>query len=995
MKYLFLVLICVTGFCTVKAQQPVIANIDPLRTYPLDTVLITGSGFSATPTSLQVWFDHVEGNIVRASEFSILVAVPAQAKYHNVEVINLTTHLSAKSPLKFLSSFSGTTFDPAKFQSLELSANTPVVFDIGSTDLDGDGKPDLIGTRNDGGTDLIILHNKSTVGSVAYDRYDKTNLPVLNIGQSTQHIACGDLNGDGKPDVVASRGGSTANTIYIFRNMSGATPNFANAIELFLDIGNLARQISINDLNDDGKPEIIVANSANTSNLYIFQNQSSNGTLNINPTPIKLTVSGAPNSLALEVQDFDNDGKPDIIASQNQGANLFFLKNTSTAAVNFAAAQTISVAGTINDVNSADFNNDGKLDIVVTSVFGGQAIVLLNKTSGGTVAFSPAGEQIQLSTATGPFGVECADINGDGFPDIVVNNRQSNSISVFLHNGNFAAPAFTPSVIPTPGKTGWFSRVADFDGDAKPDIVFTNAVGVGLSNSITMLRNMNCHKPVILNELPLAICPGQTLRLKAIPLPNVTFEWLKNGATVKPVSSDPFAYINSDGSYTVRAAGEGGACVVVSDPVVVSAGTGALPPDAAISPVAQACVGDNLSISANMVAGATYIWRGPNGFTVEETDNQLTIPSLTASQAGIYSVQLKLGGCTGKEDSEEVKVADVGSFTISSNSAGTLCQGESITLSVGLVSGRSYQWVKDGTDIGGQVSNTLTLSNVSVTAAGSYKARISFGGCSEETLPLVVTVKTKPVANFTISAPACMNEVVTFTNTSTVDNQATVTYAWDFGDGSTSTDVSPAHTYSTSPAQNPSLTVNYTGLAACTSSTSKLITVLASQKPEINATASVICPGATVTLSLTGIFNSVEWFAQNGSSLGTSSTVDITQPDLYSVTVKHANGCMGTNEITISPSTDCEVVNLVVPNMFSPNGDGQNDRWEVEGIEDVPDCTMKVFDDRGTTLLEKKGYDTFGWDGTFNGKVLPDGVYFYVLTCPNQKPVRGSVLIVK
>jgi gliding motility-associated-like protein len=994
MKYIFIGLICFTGCFAVKAQQPVIGNIEPLRTYPLDTVLITGSGFSATSTSLQVWFDHVKGSIVRATEFSILVAVPAQAKYQNVEVINLSTRLSAKSPLKFLSSFSGTAFDPAKFQSVQLSANTPSVFDICSGDLDGDGKPDLIATRNDAGTDLFILHNKSNVGSVSYDTYDKTNLPVLNLGQPTQHIACGDLNGDGKPDVIASRGGSTANSIFIFRNTSTATPDFAAALELFMDIGSLAREISINDLNDDGKPEIIVANSASNSNLYIFQNQSSGGTLNINPTPIKVSIAGAPNSLALEIQDFDLDGKPDIVASQNQGPNLFFLKNQSTASISFAAAQTIMAPGTINDVNSADFNNDGKLDIVITSVFGAQAIVLLNKTSGGSIAFSSTAEQIKLTTGTQPFGVECADINGDGFPDIIVNNRQTLAISAFLHTGNFATPAFTTSTISTPLKNSWFSRVADFDGDAKPDIVFTNAVGVGVSNSITMLRNMNCHKPVILNEVPLTICPGQSIRLKAIPIPNVTFEWIKDATTVKPASSDPFVYATSGGSYTVRAAGESGACVVVSDPVVISSGVGAVPATAVINPIPPACVGANLSITANAVAGATYIWSGPNGFTAQETDNELVLPSITTLQAGIYSLKLKIGQCTGNEDSEEVSISDVGSFTISSSSSETVCQGENITLSVALVSGRSYQWVKDGVNIIGQTNNTLTLSNVSLTTAGSYKVKISFGGCSEETLPVAITVRTKPVANFTISTPACMNEAVTFTNTSTVDNLATVNYSWDFGDGTTSTDVSPTHTYTTAPTQNPSLIVSYTGVAVCTSNTSKPITVLASQKPEIISTSPVICPESTETLSLDGTFNSVEWFAQ-GTSIGTSPTVDITQPDVYSVTVTHTNGCIGTNQITIGLSPNCEAVTLTVPNMFSPNGDGQNDTWKVEGIESVSDCTMKGFDDRGTTLLDKKGFDTMGWDGTINGKALPDGVYFYILTCPNVTPVKGSVLIVK
>ncbi|MBT1689131.1 FG-GAP-like repeat-containing protein [Dawidia soli] len=990
MKHLYLACMCIMGFFAVQAQQPVITNIAPMRTYPLDTVLITGSGFDV-PASVQVWFDHVKGRVVSASEFSILVAVPAQARYHNVEVINLTTRLSAKSPLKFLSSFSGTSFDPAKFQSVDLSTNSPSVFDLCSADLDGDGKPDLIGTRNDGGTDLVVLHNKSAVGAVSYTKYDKSNLPVLNLTQPTQHIACGDLNMDGKPDVVASRAGPTANSIFVFRNTSGAAPGFAGAIELFLDIGNLARQVAIHDLNGDGKPEIIVANSANTSNLYVFVNQSAGGALSINPTPLKFSVAGAPNTLALELQDFDNDGKTDIMASQNQGANLFFLKNTSTASVNFAAAQTISVVGTINDIGSADFNHDGKLDLVVTSVFGGQVFLLLNQTSGGTVSFS---SQIPAATGTGPFGVECADINGDGFADIVVHNRQVSYISVFLHNGNSTSPTFTSSTIATPSKQGWFSRVADFDGDAKPDIVFTSAVGIGASNTITMLRNQNCHKPVILNEPPLAICPGQTIRLKSIPIPNVTFEWIKDGATVKPAGIDPFVYITSAGSYTVKATGEGGACAVTSAPLVVGSGTGAVPADAAIAPIAQACAGGNLTITANAVPGATYSWQGPNGFAVEETDNQLVISSVTPAQAGIYSLRLKMGGCTGDEDAEEAIVADVGSFTISSsNPSQTLCEGENLTLSVGSAPGRSYQWIKDGADVGGQTTTTLMLTNAAPASAGSYQTRITFGGCSEETSPTTVVIRKKPVANFTVGT-ACMNEEIAFTNTSTVDGLPGVAYTWSFGDGGTSTDFSPTHPYADSPAQDPSLTVNYTGLPTCTSTISKAITVLAPEAPEIIASAPDICPGKTVTLSLTAMYTSIEWFS-GSASIGTSPTVDITEPGSYAVAVQNTNGCAGRSDVVIDRSADCSTVVIVVPNMFSPNGDAQNDRWEIRGIDSVPDCTMKVFDDRGVKLWDKNGYDINGWDGTYNGKALPDGVYFYILTCPDRKPMTGSVLIVK
>ncbi|MCZ8217474.1 MAG: VCBS repeat-containing protein, partial [Cyclobacteriaceae bacterium] len=268
----------------------------------------------------------------------------------------------------------------------------------------------------------------------------------------------------------------------------------------------------------------------------------------------------------LEVQDFDSDGRPDIIVTQNQGSNLFFIKNLSSAALSFAPATLVNLPGTFNDVSSGDFNNDGKLDLVVTSVFGTQSFVLLNKSIAGSTPFpstaSVPAEAITLITAGGPFGVEIEDINGDGFPDVIINNRGNTNISIFLHNKNVTTPGFVASPI-NAFRNGWFSRVGDFDGDAKPDIVFTQAVTTG-PNTITILRNANCHQPLITNEVPLKICPGQTIRLQAIKLPGLTYEWFKDAVTFKAPSADAFADITLAGSYTVKAVGESAACSLTS-----------------------------------------------------------------------------------------------------------------------------------------------------------------------------------------------------------------------------------------------------------------------------------------------------------------------------------------------------------------------------------------------------------------------------------------------
>ena len=97
-------LISLTSF----GQAPIINNIQPSSTHPGNALLITGSGFNSSTTQMQVWFDQVKGTITAASEFSIEVIVPAQARMSNVEVINLTSGLSAKSLIKFVPFYSGT-----------------------------------------------------------------------------------------------------------------------------------------------------------------------------------------------------------------------------------------------------------------------------------------------------------------------------------------------------------------------------------------------------------------------------------------------------------------------------------------------------------------------------------------------------------------------------------------------------------------------------------------------------------------------------------------------------------------------------------------------------------------------------------------------------------------------------------------------------------------------------------------------------------------------
>ncbi|HMU73345.1 MAG TPA: gliding motility-associated C-terminal domain-containing protein, partial [Ferruginibacter sp.] len=84
---------------------------------------------------------------------------------------------------------------------------------------------------------------------------------------------------------------------------------------------------------------------------------------------------------------------------------------------------------------------------------------------------------------------------------------------------------------------------------------------------------------------------------------------------------------------------------------------------------------------------------------------------------------------------------------------------------------------------------------------------------------------------------------------------------------------------------------------------------------------------------------------------------------------------------------------LLVFNGFSPNGDQVNDYWHILGIEAYPDNTVQVFNRWGNLVFEQKGYtNAQAWDGTWNGKALPDGTYYYLVDPGKGSKIRSGYL---
>jgi gliding motility-associated-like protein len=86
---------------------------------------------------------------------------------------------------------------------------------------------------------------------------------------------------------------------------------------------------------------------------------------------------------------------------------------------------------------------------------------------------------------------------------------------------------------------------------------------------------------------------------------------------------------------------------------------------------------------------------------------------------------------------------------------------------------------------------------------------------------------------------------------------------------------------------------------------------------------------------------------------------------------------------------------MVVYDAFSPNGDGKNDVWNIPGIGNYPNCSVKIFNTWGIAVFTSNGYGT-PWDGKYKGNDLPSGTYYYVIDPGDGSgELTGSVSLVK
>jgi hypothetical protein len=421
----------------------------------------------------------------------------------------------------------GAAVPPASFTELSGSpypiGTSPISVAIG--DLNGDGRLDIVTADFFNGDVSVLLGNVNGTLNAA------VSVPMTT-GSQPYAVAIGDLNGDGKPDLAVANYGSNGVSVL----MGNGNGTFAEAPSP-LAVGANPVSITIGDVDGDGKPDLVTANNSSGNVSVLIANGS--GAFQV---AVNYPVGASPRSALLG--DVNNDGKPDLLVANRASDSVSVLLGAGGGTFRSALSQAANT--TPHAIAVGDLNGDNKLDLVVANYSDNSISVLLGKGDGAFTASADA----PMTVGRSPDAVAIGDLNGDGKADLFVANYDDSSVTVLLGNGDgtFAAAPNTPFAV---GEQPRSIAIGDLNGDGALDLIVANFGDT--SKSVSVLRNTTA--PPAAARLNVTASAGSGTAGAPFSL-TVTAQTATNATatgytgTVTFTSSDPKATLPANYRYT-------------------------------------------------------------------------------------------------------------------------------------------------------------------------------------------------------------------------------------------------------------------------------------------------------------------------------------------------------------------------------------------------------------------------------------------------------------
>ena len=424
---------------------------------------------------------------------------------------------------------------------------------------------------------------------------------------------------------------------------------------------------------------------------------------------------------------------------------------------------------------------------------------------------------------------------------------------------------------------------------------------------------------------------------------------------------------------------------------------------------ASATFTNTTTLTGNATGTSTYLWKfgDANAIAANPDSSVAQNPSHKYSEEGVYSVSLTVTSPAG------CKASVTKSFTVNGS---VPVAGFKVLNSTGLCSSQPVSFTNESTVDFGSIAKIVLYYDygnnptTSETDNIPSPAKVYMHTYPDFHSPATVNYQVRMLAYSGISCVAEKDETITLLATPTVALTVPSTICLEAepiqltasetsgvaGSGVFSgTGVSSSGYFNPAVSGIGAFTISYlyTSSNGCMATTNRLITVDAS--PVVTAANNVtILAGGSATLEAKATGHNLTYLWSPAAGLSSATVLDpVASPVVettYTLKVTDSAGCSASAQTTVNV-----LQSPVIPNTFTPNGDGVNDTWNIKYLDSYIDCTVQVFNRWGVQIFSSVGYPS-PWDGRYNSATVPVGVYYYLINPKHgRKEFSGWVTIIR